>query len=365
MRILQISSARTLGGGERHFADLSNGLARRGHEVYAALADGSPLRGELRDVPASNVFTLPLRNALDAGSARRLARLARELRVEVLHAHLARDYPPAALAARLSTPARLVVTRHVLFPLGRVHRLVLSGAARVVAVSDAVARALVKQNLFPADRLRVVRNGVDVARLQAAARAVVRRAGAPKRVGTLGSLSEVKGQDLFLRAAALVAREAADVEFVVGGADSSPRGEFRARLEALIPELGLAGRARLLGRCEDSAEFLAGLDVFVNASRTEAFGLATVEAMVCGASVVATDTEGSREVVRDGATGLLAPPGDETALAASMLRLLRDDGLRASLAAEAMRDAPTRWSLERMLEETERIYTEALVAGET
>ena len=169
MRILQISSARTLGGGERHFADLANGLARRGHEVYAALAPGSPLRDELRHVPADNVLTLPLRNALDPKSASGLARLARERRVELIHAHVARDYPLAALAARRAPGARLVVTRHVMFPLGRAHRVVLSGAERVIAVSEAVARMLRARGVFPEHKIRVVHNGIDIERLERAA----------------------------------------------------------------------------------------------------------------------------------------------------------------------------------------------------
>lgn len=370
MRILQLSSARTLGGGERHFADLANGLARRGHEVCAALSHGSPLAAELDALPPENVFTLPLRNALDLGSAARLARLARERRIDLLHAHLARDYPPAAVAARLAAPARLVVTRHVLFPLGRAHRLVLSGAARVVAVSDAVACALRAQKILPDERVRVVRNGVDVARLERAAARTDREAcrrslgvSAPLLVGTLGSLSEVKGQDVFVRAAARVARELPGVEFVVAGDDAPHAGEFRARLERLTSELNLGGRVRVTGRCEDAPGLLACLDVFVNASRAESFGLATVEAMACGAAVVATDTEGSREIIRGGESGLLVPVGDDAALAAAVIRLLRDEPLRASLREQARRDARERWSLTRMIDETERLYEE-VVSGE-
>lgn len=371
MRILQISSARTLGGGERHFADLSNGLARRGHEVYAAVREDSPLGGELADVAASHVLPLAPRNALDVARAARLARLARRERVEIVHAHLARDYPPAALAARLAGPARLVVTRHVLFPLGRAQRLVLARAARVVAVSGAVERALRTQQLLDEEKLRVVHNGVDVGRLERAAAgaerdACRRRLGveAALVVGTLGSLSEVKGQDVFLRAAALVAREVPQGAFVLAGEDASRGGEFRARLEGLVAELDLGGRVRLAGRREPVAEFLACLDVFVNASRTESFGLATVEAMACGAAVVATATEGSREIIRDGANGLLVPVGDADALAAAVLRLLRDEPLRTRFREEARRDAHARFGLQRMIEETERVYAEIVSSGQ-
>ncbi|HEX7174714.1 MAG TPA: glycosyltransferase [Pyrinomonadaceae bacterium] len=368
MRILQISSARTLGGGERHFADLANGLARRGHEVYAALAPGSPLRDELRDLPADNVLTLSLRNALDLKSASGLARLARERRVELIHAHVARDYTLAAFAARRARGARFVVTRHVLFPLGHAHRIVLARAARVIAVSEAVARTLRARGVFPEHKIRVVQNGIDIERLERAASKLDcgtyrRELGvrAPQMVGSVGELSEVKGQADLVRAAVAVLREMGNaVEFVIVGEDASRGGGNRAKLEASISELGVGGHVRLAGRRGDVAEFMSCLDVFVNTSRSESFGLATVEAMACGAAVVATATDGSRELIEDGVTGLLTPVGDAGALAAAVLRLLRDESLRASLGDRARRLARERWSVERMIDETERVYLEAL-----
>jgi glycosyltransferase involved in cell wall biosynthesis len=100
LRILQISSAQSLGGGERHLADLANGLARRGHDVYVALRPKSPLIKELAGLVNKNITTLPLRNSLDAISARDLSRLVRRNKIQIVHAHMARDYPLAAYAAR-------------------------------------------------------------------------------------------------------------------------------------------------------------------------------------------------------------------------------------------------------------------------
>ena len=172
MRILQICSAREIGGGERHLADLANNLATRGHEIFAAIAPGSPLRSELSSLAAENIIELPMRNALSVRSGLRLARLVRERRIEIVHAHVARDYPLAALAAGRSG-ARLVLTRHVLFPLSKIHRLTLRRTSRVIAVSEAVADGLRAQNIFPAgqnyydsqwNRRETLRAGKTVAR---------------------------------------------------------------------------------------------------------------------------------------------------------------------------------------------------------
>lgn len=369
MKILQVSSARSFGGGERHLVDLVRGLAGRGHEVYAALRTASPLRPELISITQPHgLVELPLRNALDIRSALGLARFVRENGIEIVHAHVARDYTLAAFAARRSGRARLVITRHVLFPLGRAHRLALANVSRVIAVSEASARALRERGIFPAHKIRVVPNAVDVHRFLDASRGFGTEgretdslARSPLRVGIVGELSEVKGQDVFIRAARVVVEMfAGEVEFIIVGEDASRAGGRRAALEKLVAESGLEGRVRFTGRSEDVAAILSSLDVFVSASRSESFGIALVEAMASGVAVVATATEGAREIVEDGLTGIIVPVGDADSLAAAVTELLGDEARRLSLGESAREAASARFSLERMVADTERVYAEAL-----
>jgi glycosyltransferase involved in cell wall biosynthesis len=356
VRILQINSARSLGGGERHFADLANALAARGHEVSAALRPQSLLREKLSGLPAANVLELPLRNALDVPTARQLARLAREHKIEIVHAHLARDYPMAALAVRRAPGAALVVTRHVPFRMSGLHRLALANVARVIAVSEGVGRGLRESRIFPAEKIRVVPNGVEFARYDAALDGFDRDAHraelhptARLLVGSVGELSPAKGQEDFVRAAAIVARRDERVAFLVAGEDNSRGGDTRRRLEQLIAAENLAGRVLLHGYVDELIPFLAALDLYVSPSRAEAFGLATVEAMACSACVVATATDGTREIVSDGETGRVVPVGEATALASAISELLSDEGLRC-------------FGLARMIDATEEVYREALAA---
>ena len=368
MRILQLSSARAFGGGERHLADLAHGLAERGHELFFVLRDGAALRERLSGIPAANIFTLPLRNSLDFQSTLKLSHFARTLRVEIIHAHVARDYRHAAYAARNDGGPRLVLTRHVLFPLGRfAHRYTLARASRVIAVSEAVARSLRARKLFDETKLRVVENGVDLARFARARAELEQRrdetARVPLRVGIVGELSEVKGQEDFVRAAARVAAELGErVEFLVVGEDNSRGGETRARVERLVSELGLRERVRLTGRLNEDelARCVASLDLFVSASRSEAFGMAMVEALACGVPVVATATEGAQEIVEEGVTGLLVPVGDVNALASSITSLLEDERRRRAFGVSALAVARSRFDVARMVESTERVYAEAL-----
>jgi len=152
-------------------------------------------------------------------------------------------------------------------------------------------------------------------------------------------------------------------QFVIVGEDASRAGENRARIEKLVAELGLTKQVRLLGRRDDVADVLASLDVLVSASRTEAFGMAMVEAMACGVPVVATATEGAREIIADGITGSLVPIGDVRALAAAVASLLEDGPRRLELGARGRESARARFGLGRMAEETERVYAEALGPG--
>jgi glycosyltransferase involved in cell wall biosynthesis len=362
MRVLQVSSARAFGGGERHLADLARGLQERGHEVLAALREGSPLRGRLTFLPEPNVYTLRLRNSLDITSGRKLARIARERGVDIIHAHVARDYVPAAFAARFAPGSRPVITRHVLFPLGRAHLLALSNVSRVIAVSEPVAQALRAQGVFAKDKIRVVENGVDLARFERERAEAEGDADDGRfRVGIVGELSVLKGQEEFVRAAALVAGEFGErVEFLVVGDDSSRGGEYRARVVRLVEELGLTGRVRLLERVEDVSRVVVKLSVLVSASYSEAFGMAMAEALVCGVPVVATATKGAQSLIEDGVNGLLVPVGDARAMAAAVTSLLLDEGRRLTLGAQARRSARERFNPERMVEATERVYEETL-----
>jgi len=180
LRILQVCSVTTFGGGERHLADLSHALADRGHEVYAAAVPGSPLSDELSFLQKGRTFALSRRNY--AKNLTGLAGFVRAHNIEIVHAHAARDYHLAALAVRLASRSRLVLTRHALFPLRRINKPLLRGAGRVIAVSQAVAESLRRNGVIESSKITVVHNGIDVDRF---ADADHRSGDVPVLVGTV------------------------------------------------------------------------------------------------------------------------------------------------------------------------------------
>jgi len=357
MRILQICSARHFGGGERHFVDLTNGLTRREHEVFVAIVPDSPLLPELVQIPEKNILQLPFRKPLGLATAWKLRRFARDNQIEIIHAHMARDYPLAALAVGRAGTAHLVVTRHVLFPMSGLHRLTRRRLSRVIAVSESVAASLRAQGIFDEGQITVVRNGIDWSRFRATPR---EKPGGRLRVGILGELSPNKGQIHFVRAAEIVAAENQNAEFIIAGSDQSPDGDYGRQLKQSIKASGLREQIQLIESKIDVAEFLSSLDLLVSASRSEAFGLAIVEAMACGVPVVATATDGAREIIEDDQTGRLVKVNDVNQLSAAISHLLRDGDERRRISQNAQTMVRERFSLDRMMTETEAVYRDVL-----
>ena len=362
MRILQISSARNFGGGEKHLLDLCRGLVGRGHEVFVALRPTNKWQEKFDFLPPENFMHVSIRNSFGIFSAQRIADFVREKNILVIHAHVARDYIPASLACRIAKTPKLVLTRHVLFPMKPFHRFALKNVAKVIAVSDAVASEL--ETIFPKEKIAVVPNGIEVETWSNANRENLRRefrfahdiSFDALLIGTVGELKLLKGQRDFILAAKIIAEKFPATHFVIVGKDNSVNQNFRSELKRLVKVFNLENRFLWLNWVEETAPLLHALDVFVSASHSESFGLAILEAMASAAPIAAAATEGAKEILRDGETGLIVPIQEPVALAEAIDKLLTDENLRAKLGKQAQEFAKQAFSLERMIEETEKVY---------
>lgn len=364
MKILQVCSAESIGGGERHVIELTRDLVERGHELHLAVRTGSPLATALTGLPV-HLHETALRNALDLPSAFALARLIKRWRIDVLHAHVARDYIVCGLAARLSG-ARLFITRHHFNPIksNPFYAWAIADVRALIGVSESVRREL--KQAFPklATQTTVIPNWIDARAVGTMSQNEARASLGIKRrlaVGLVGQITPLKRQDLFINAAAICrTRGCADAEFLIVGAASDKQGEaYKQRLCALVTQHGLADQVVFTGYVADIAARLAAFDVVVAPSVNEAFSLALVEAMAAGCAVIASRVGGMAEIVEDGVNGLLAPPDDEEALAAAMMRLLDDAALRSRLGHAARASAISRFDRERAIDRIEQIYAEA------
>ncbi|HEX7120360.1 MAG TPA: glycosyltransferase family 4 protein [Longimicrobiales bacterium] len=253
-------------------------------------------------------------------------------------------------------------------------RRVLGGAAAVIANSRATAeraeRLLRSLGIDPAGRVRVVHPGTDPARFRPdapGADAWRRRLDLDGRrvLLSVSRLMARKGVDTALEALALLAPARPDLAYVVAGG-----GPERPRLERRAAELGVADRVRFLGPVDDLElpALYAAADVFVLPVReepdddeVEGFGIVFCEAAAAGLPVVAGDSGGVADAVRDGETAFLVPPRDPGTTAAALARLLDDDALRREMGRAGRRAVETYYHWDRAAAEVWAVLEE--VAG--
>ncbi len=231
-----------------------------------------------------------------------------------------------------------------------------------VANCDAARRALLSDERPRRERVYVLENGVDLERFLAlplrgptpvANHRALTQPGSPSLcVGAVANLRHVKGLDVLVRAAVMLAERFPEVIFRVAG-----EGEQRGQLEEQVRQAALSGRFELSGKQADVPGFLAGLDVAVLASRAEGMPNSVLEYMAAGRPIVATAVGAVPELISDGIHGLLVPPDDAGALAAAIARLLADRDLASRLAESARQRAVERYSRPAMVRRFEEFYT--------
>lgn len=353
-----------MGGGERHVADLTRALVERGHELHLAVRPRSALREALRGVPVA-WHEMGLRNSLDLLSVQELRAIIRGAQIDVLHAHVGRDYIVCGLAA-LRLPVRLFITRHHYNPIraNALYARAIGNVQRLIAVSDSVSEEL--RRAFPhlADRVTVIPNWVMLRDCGSVERERARRLlgiRQPLAVGIIGQITPLKRQDLFIRAAARLIRQQqlANVEFVIVGEVQPQDGEYSGELRRLIRDQEIGEQVRFTGYVENIASLLAAFDIVVAPSGNEAFSLALAEAMAARCAVIATRVGGMAELVAEEVTGLLFTPGNELELATGLQRLLGSAALREQLGTAAQTSVRDRFERERVISQIEKLYSEA------
>ncbi len=205
-------------------------------------------------------------------------------------------------------------------------------ASRIIAISDAVARAIISRGVSE-KKVSVVYNGVEIQHeISSEEREKIRSEFGLKpdtpAAALVGRLVDWKGPDVFVRACSIVARKVPDAKFLLVGDAVYGEDEYVEFLKRLTKELGLTGKVIFTGFREDVLDLLASVDCLVHASTLpEPFGLVIAEAMSAGVPVVATGAGGVPEIVEDGTTGILVPPGDHKSLAEAIAKILLDSRL--------------------------------------
>ncbi|HXF69543.1 MAG TPA: glycosyltransferase family 4 protein [Thermoflexus sp.] len=239
--------------------------------------------------------------------------------------------------------------------------LLCAAAAHVIANSYATAAHLPCRR-----KVTVIHNGIEVERYHPGMDGAPfrQRYGIPPHVpliGTVGRLRPWKGQERFLRVLARVREAAPEVwGVVVGGASFGVEDDYPQRLEQLSAALGLKDRLVFTGHLEDVRPALAAIDVFVHPGDPEPFGLVNIEAMAMGKPVVAFAHGALPEIVIDGQTGLLVPPGDEEAMARAIRRLLQNPTQRFALGSAGRERVQECFVAQRMAQRVHEVLKQVI-----
>jgi glycosyltransferase involved in cell wall biosynthesis len=289
------------------------------------------------------------RGARDPAGAWRFWRRLRRMSIDIVHIHFGERSVRGL--ARAATGAKIVAHAHgrILEPRG-LEPVYFSarGTDMVVAASQAVARRVVN------GPVRVIYAGMEVP-TEGGVAASRGRSTSEVVLGTAGRLIKLKGIEYLLNAAAAVQAEFPALRVEIAGS-----GPQREALEQRAAALGIAGRIKFLGWVDNLSSVLPRWDIFVLPSLEEGFPIAALEAMATGLPVVASAVGGVPELVVDGETGWLVPPGDVARLAARLQPLLRDPEQRRSMGAAAAARVRDHFSLAQMTENFSNLYDELL-----
>jgi len=360
---LHIDTARTWRGGQNQVLLTVNGLRAIGQRAALVAHPG----GELRKRAEEGLDLIPIapRSEVDLSAAWRLARVIRRLAPDVIHAHDPHGVAMAGMALSLGAAARwkerrkapaLVASRRVDFHLkaNSFSRWKYRQVDAFVTASGAIREMLIGDGVQP-DRVVTVHEGIDVDHIDAVTAVNVHEAlwlphHAPL-IGNVAALVPHKGQRYLIEAAHLVVHKIPDARFVILG-----EGELRAHLEHLVREHHLEKHVLLPGFRTDVVGCIKGFDFFVMSSVTEGLGTSLLDAMACRKAIVATRAGGIPEVVDNGQTGLLVEPRDPEQMAEAIVRLVEDQALRTRMADAGYARVRQRFTVERMVAETARVY---------
>src|SRR5438477_9148734 len=367
-RILYLHHVGELSGAEGSLRLLLRHLDRaRVEPLFAGPTRGAfPAALAAGGVPTLALGFTPLRRVGGVlGAVARLVGIVRARQVDLLHANGPQTNVPAGLAGRLTGVPVIWHARNLIAgDMWDVDRALAPLATRIVCNAEAIRRRFAGSRGW--DRSVTIVNAVDTHEFHPGVpRAPFRQElGVPDvspLVGLVGRIGLGKGHEHFVDAAVRLLRGGTNAHFAIVGDPLFDEDAWRAdALRRAVKDAGLEDRIRFVGYRRDIPEVMRGLDVLVLPSDAEPCGRVLFEAMASGTAVVATNTGGTPEIVRDGLEGVLVPPRDPAALARAIGALVADAPRRTRLGAAGVARVAADFTIERYVARTLAVYDEAL-----
>ncbi len=313
----------------------------------------------------TEIFDLTNNGKFNLFSIYRLVRIIKTKKIDIVHLHLVHASILGNIAARIAGIKYIVSTRHYgyhykesTFLYRLEHRLTRSVSV-VIAISEAVKKYLIQENVIPEERIVVIHNAIDLKAINSEpATPTIQKKNRSLIIGSIGRLHPQKGFDTLLESFKLVSKQIPNLILEIIG-----EGILHNDLQTQAKKLNITNKVRFLGNISHRAviQKLSQWDLYVVSSIWEGFGITIIEAMAKEKAVVATNVEGIAEVVDDGITGLLVPPKSPIDLAQKITELLSDTTKRLKMGKVGKEKVLNQFSIEKFVEKTRNIYDSLLL----
>lgn len=351
VKILYIIDKMRPAGAQNHLAEVLSGLDKARFEAKLVT---------LEELGVGRIYGL--------SGIRGLVRLTKMIRREkfaLVQTYLFSENILGVLAAKLAGAPVIITGRrdtgmlregkwqHIL-----AYRLTNPLVSKIVCVSEAVRRVVLKKERVRPDKVEVIYNGVDIEKFQrfnVSTNQGKTALGIKENelvVGMVANFSWIKGHEVLLAVAPLVAKEVPSVRFLLIG-----DGPLLQRIKYQVSSIKLEDKFVFLGKRTDVPGLLSIMDISLNLSYSEGMSNTILESMAAGVPVVATAVDGNLETVLDGETGILIPVKDASSTAKAIIRLLKDEGLRKAMGENARRIAAEKFDSKIMINKMESLYT--------
>lgn len=355
MSVIHVETGRHLYGGALQVLYLAQGLEERGVKSVLMVPRGSEIATAARQ-RWLRVEEFRFRGEGDVTALGKMAWRFSRPDVEVVHLHSRRgaDTLGGVAAAAIRAPVvltRRVDNRDVEWLIGAKYRLY----RRIVAISGAVRDVLTDQGV-PQDKISLVHSAVDATKWMTPRDAAERDREFDLQPGTpagamVAQFVSRKGHWVLVHALSILKRRGMRPSIVLFG-----RGPMRENVAALAEAAGVAGQIRFAGFRDDLHEWLGSFDLCVHPALKEGLGVAALQAGAAGVPVVGARAGGIPEVIDDGRTGILCPPGDAGAVATAIAQLLQDSDAARAMGRRARERVESRFSVDAMVEGNLEVY---------
>jgi glycosyltransferase involved in cell wall biosynthesis len=368
-KLLYVIDALQFGGGERVFAQIINGLPQEQYKIFLASCSNEQFLQALGSASV-DFFSTDFSRRLNFYLIPRLTKIIKKNGISIVHGQGARAEFYARLASKLAGTTKYVSTIAMPvegFDVGPVRKGIYRFfdrfserfVDRFLVVSDALRDAIIAEHGIPAEKVTRIYNGIEIEHYSPqkdnGSREAIRHDFKVEDdaflIGAIGRLVWQKGFAYLIRAIPSILQTFPRTKLLLVG-----DGPLRLEMEALSENLKIDEHVIFTGFRADVRRILSAIDILVVPSLLEGFPMITLEGMAMAKPIIATKIAGIEEQILNGKSGILVPPEDPNAIAEASIKLRNEESFAHCLGLEARRTVEERFTVEKMVENTEKAY---------